>query len=114
MAGVVAGEGAGEQGFGVGGMSEFDEASGGHDVDFGAVEPVHSFGFDGPGVALCVGVVDSVQGAAGGVRVAGAGGGPGQAFGQQCRTSGVACGAPVMADRASRSASSRLPMLAIW
>ena len=88
---VVAGQGAGEQGFGGGGLAELDVAAGGHDVDLGAVEPVHPFGFAGSRAALVVGVVDGVQGAAAGVRVVAAGGGPGEAFQQQrpCDRGGV-------------------------
>lgn len=75
---VVAGECSGEEGFG-GGLAEFDEAAGGHDVDLGPVEPVDPFGFGDAVGALVVGV----EGAAGGVGVAGSGGGPGEAFQQQ-------------------------------
>jgi len=42
VVGVVVGQGAGEQGFGCGGLAELDVAAGGHDVDLGAVEPVHT------------------------------------------------------------------------
>lgn len=65
MGGVVAGEGAGEQRFGVRWCAEFDEAAGCHHVDLGAVEPVHPFRFDDGGGALVVGVVDGVQRPAG-------------------------------------------------
>jgi len=83
VVGIVVGQGAGEQGFGGGGLAELDVAAGGHDVDLGTVEPVHPFGFADSGAALVVGVVDGIQGAAAGVRVVAAGGGPGEAFQQQ-------------------------------
>jgi hypothetical protein len=61
VVGVVAGQGAGEQGFGGGGLAELDVAAGGHDVDLGAVEPIHPFRFADPGPTLVVGVVDAMM-----------------------------------------------------